>query len=131
MSAKHIRQFLEQLCDTTFQGGRIIMADADTMLLYDVPWWPGTRTDALKQRFPHCDVDVHQAQNSSASGFVVVVSTRHPVGCWRVAITFSITIAAALLVGFSAMSVFLSEHADWADVNMYHHNESCGRNNTQ
>jgi hypothetical protein len=102
------------------------MSDSDTILLYDVPSWPGARTDALRERFPHCDIDIHQAQNTSASGFVVVVSTRDPVTYSRVVCTVFVSIAAALFTGFAAMHVSLAEYPDWGDVNLYDNlNESC------
>lgn len=126
MTSHHVATFLRQLCGTTFEGGRIVMSDADTILLYDVPSWPGTRTDALRERFPYCDIDVHQAQQSSASGFVVVVSMRDPVSYGRVVFTVMASIAAAVFTGFAAMHMCLAEYPDWGDVNLYGDlDESC------
>ena len=126
MTCNHIASFLRHLCGTTFEGGRIVMGESGTILLYDVPSWPGTRTDALRQRFPHCDIDVHQAQNSSASGFVVVVSMRDAVSYSHVLFTVMVSAAAAVLTGFCAMHLCLAEYPDWGDVNLYDTlNESC------
>jgi hypothetical protein len=126
MTSNHIASFLRKLCGTTFEGGRVVMGHSDTILLYDVPSWPGTRTDALRERFPHCDVDVHQAQNSSASGFVVVVSMRDPVSHCRVLFAVMASVVVAALAGFSAMHLSLAEYPDWGDVNLYDNlNESC------
>jgi hypothetical protein len=126
MTSTDVESFLRKLCGTTFEGGRVVRGDSDTILLYDVPSWPGIRTDALRQRFPHCDIDVHQAQNSSASGFVVVVSMHDPVTYCRVFLTVLASVVAALVTGFAAMHVSLAEYPDWGDMNLYGTlNESC------
>jgi hypothetical protein len=131
MSSKQIEHFLQKLCDTTFEGGRVVTNGPDTVILYDVPTWPGVRTDALRQRFPHCDVDVQQAPHTSASGFAVIVTTRDPVSYLRVGCAVLVSLVAAVLTGAAAMSVFLSEHQDWGNVNFYtHHNDSCVLNET-
>jgi hypothetical protein len=125
MSSKEIGKFLEQLCSTTFEGGRIVASNT-TVIIYDVPYWPGERTDALRQRFPHCDVDIQQAPTTSASGFVVVVSIKEPVGYVRVCIAISVAAVLSILTGMAAMSVFLSEHPDWGEDYFYNgFNESC------
>lgn len=125
MSAREISGFLKQLCSTTFEGGRVVASNT-TVIIYDVPSWPGERTDALRQRFPHCDVDIHQAPNTSASGFAVVVTINEPVGYVRLCIAISVAAVLTVLTGLTAMSVFLSEHPDWGNVNFYHgYNESC------
>ena len=132
MSSKEIAEFLEQLCTTTFGGGRVVTNNTETILIYDVPSWPGERTDALRQRFPHCDIDIHQAHNTSASGFAVVVSTKQQVSYYRVCISVTAALMLAVLTGFTAMTVFLAEHPDWGDINFYplHENESCIQNDT-
>ena len=131
MSSGEIASFLEQLCATTFGGGRIVVSNSDTILIYDVPSWPGERTDALRQRFPRCDIDIHQAPNVSASGFAVVVSVRQPVGYVRVCVSLTTALLLATLTGFTAMTVFLAEHPDWNDVNFYtFQNDSCLQNDT-
>jgi hypothetical protein len=124
MSSNDIAHFLEQLCATTFEGGRIVKGP-DKILLYDVPCWPSARSDALRQRFPHCDVDIHQAQCTSASGFVVVITTRDHISYLSVCFAVSMSIVMALLAGAAATSVFLGDHPDWGDLNFYTvHNES-------
>jgi hypothetical protein len=126
MKNTNVESFLRKLCDTTFEGGRVVRGDSDTIVLYDVPSWPGTRTDALRQRFPHCDIDVHQAQNSSASGFVVVVSMHDPVTYCRVFVTVMTSVVAAFFAGFAAMHVSLAQYPDWGDMDLYDTlNESC------
>ncbi|KAJ1483623.1 hypothetical protein T484DRAFT_1747006 [Baffinella frigidus] len=121
-----VESFLRKLCDTTFEGGRVVRGDSDTIVLYDVLSWPGARTDALRQRFPHCDVDVHQAQNSSASGFVVVVSMHVFVTVCTTFVTVLATVVAALFTGFAAMHVSLAQYPDWGDMDLYDTlNESC------
>lgn len=131
MSSKEVAAFLEQLCATTFGGGRIVVNNTDTILIYDVPSWPGERSDALRQRFPRCDVDIHQAHNVSASGFAVVVNINQPVGYVRACVSVTAAILLAILTGFAAMTVFLAEHPDWNDVNFYtFQNDSCIQNET-
>ena len=132
MSSQDISKFLEHLCSTSFGGGRIIVSNAETILIYDVPSWPGERTDALRQRWPQCSVDLHQAQNISVSGFVVVVSINKPVGYFKVFVSLTATILLAILTGFTAMTVFLSEHPDWRDLSFYSlpNNDTCMNNDT-
>jgi hypothetical protein len=119
MSSNEIKNVLEDLCATIFEGGRVVVTGANKIMLYDVPCWPGTRTDALRQRFLHCNVDIYQAQNSSASGFVVVVTTSDPVSYFGVCCTVTVSIVAAVLTAAAAMSVFVAHHSDWTDMNFY------------
>jgi hypothetical protein len=118
MSIKQVSVFLENLCKTTFEGGRLVVGDSNTVLLYDVPSWPGSRTDALRERFPHCNIDVHQA-DTSASGFVVVVNSQQQVNHYRAIIVVVVSLGVALLTGLAALNVFLSEHPNWDHVDLY------------
>ena len=125
MSANDIAGFLRQLCETTFGGGRVVSNNADTILIYDVPSWPGERTDALHSRFPNCTVDIHQAHMTSASGFAVVVGIKEQVSYYRVCASVTIALLLTLLTGFAAMSFLLGEHHDWGDTNFYPTSEAC------
>jgi hypothetical protein len=68
-----VAEYLQQLCNTTFEGGRLVQDDDVTIMLYDVPMWPGSRTDALTQKFQNITVDIFQC-TTSMSGFVVIVT---------------------------------------------------------
>lgn len=68
-----VAQYLQKLCSTTFEGGRIVQDDEETIMLYDVPRWPGSRSDALTQKFQNITIDIFQC-GISVSGFVVVVT---------------------------------------------------------
>ena len=126
MTSKDVETCLRQLCSASWEGGRVVKGESDIIVLYDVPSWPGTRTDALRQRFPHCDVDVHQAQSSSASDFVVVVSMHDPVTYCRVFAVVVVSFVAALCTGFAVMHASLAHYPDWGDMDLYgSFNESC------
>jgi hypothetical protein len=126
MTIKDVETCLRELCNTVLEGGRLVRGDSNTVILYDLPEWPGARTDALRQRFPHCDVDVLQATNSSASGFVVVVSMHDPVTYWRVFLVVLVSFMSAFFAGLAAMHVALAHYPDWGDMDLYgSFNESC------
>jgi hypothetical protein len=73
MPRKNVAPYLQQLCNTTFEGGRLVQDDEDTIMLYDVPMWPGSRSDALVQKFQNISIDIFQC-TTSISGFVVLVT---------------------------------------------------------
>jgi hypothetical protein len=52
-------------------GGRTVLADDQTLILYDCGVWTDTHTQAVKNKFPECDIAVMQSQ-ASLSGFIVV-----------------------------------------------------------
>jgi hypothetical protein len=73
MPKSTVAHYLQQLCNTTFEGGRIVQDDDHTIMMYDVPMWPGTRSDALRQKFQNIEIDIYQC-TSSISGFLVIVT---------------------------------------------------------
>ena len=74
MHKSKVANYLQQLCNTTFEGGRLVQDDESTIMLYDVPMWPGTRSDALNQKFQNITIDIFQS-TASISGFVVIVTS--------------------------------------------------------
>jgi hypothetical protein len=52
-------------------GGRTMRTDENTLVLYDCGVWTDTHTQAVKSKYPECDIAVMQSQ-ASLSGFIVV-----------------------------------------------------------
>jgi hypothetical protein len=52
-------------------GGRTVLTDDQTLVLYDCGVWTDTHTQAVKSKYPECDIAVMQSQ-ASLSGFIVV-----------------------------------------------------------
>ena len=73
MPTSNVARYLQQLCNTTFEGGRLVQDDDHVIVLYDVPMWPGARSDALRQKFQSIEIDIYQCA-TSISGFVVIVT---------------------------------------------------------
>ena len=74
MHKNKVANYLQELCNTTFEGGRLVNDDESTIMLYDVPMWPGSRSDALHQKFQNITIDIFQS-TTSISGFVVIVTS--------------------------------------------------------
>lgn len=66
-----VKQVILQLCDAPKRGGRVIMDDSSTLLLYDCSKWTDLQTDALRARYPEIELDV-QTCEQSLSGYVVI-----------------------------------------------------------
>jgi len=69
---ERIRTFVDRMLRAGRYGGRCIMRDEHTILLYDVASWGDAQTRALQARFPECEVTC-EANTGSLSGFVVVI----------------------------------------------------------
>jgi len=67
-----ILDFARQICCMDDVGGRSIIQDLETLILYDIDDWREEHTAAVQQRFPGCTVGVRSC-SSSLSGFVVIV----------------------------------------------------------
>ncbi len=67
--------FVGRLVRSDRYGGRAIVRDGQTVLLYDVSRWGDDHARAVRARFPECDVCC-SANSYSMSGFVVTI-TRH------------------------------------------------------
>ena len=72
---EEVCRFVTRLVQAERRGGRVIVRDAHTVLLYDVSEWGEEHARAVRARFPECDVAC-MANASSMSGFVVII-TRH------------------------------------------------------
>jgi len=68
-----VQRYLCGLLQVQRYGGRIILRDEKTLIVYDTPAWGDREARALRSRFPECDVAV-QASDMSLSGFLVIVS---------------------------------------------------------
>jgi hypothetical protein len=97
MTTSNVARYLQQLCNTTFEGGRLVQDDDHVIVLYDVPMWPGARSDALRQKFQSIEIDIYQCA-TSISGFVVIV-TIVPMST-----TFSVRWGILLLLLFTSVT---------------------------
>jgi len=70
-----VQRYLCGLLQVQRHGGRIVLRDEKTLIVYDTPSWSDREARALRSRFPECDVAV-QASDASMSGFILIV-TRH------------------------------------------------------
>ena len=65
-------QFLLRLIDSNRHGGRTIRTDESTVVLYDCGQWSDAHSEAVRNRYPECEVEIMQS-DGSLSGFIVVV----------------------------------------------------------
>lgn len=70
-----MQRYLNQLLRAQSFGGRTILRDEFTVVVYDTPNWGERESKAVRARFPDCEICV-QAFDGSLSGFVVIVSRR-------------------------------------------------------
>jgi hypothetical protein len=59
------------MIDSDRYGGRTVLTDENTLVLYDCGVWTDAHTQAVKNKFPECEIVVMQSQ-VSLSGFIVM-----------------------------------------------------------
>jgi hypothetical protein len=67
-----LRAFVERFLSVERYGGRCVVRDERTLLVYDVGRWGPEHTRAVQAAFPECEVGL-EACSASLSGFVVVL----------------------------------------------------------
>lgn len=72
LSMAELSQFLLKLVNSERYGGRIVLTDNATAILYDCGVWSDAHSQALSNHFPECEVRILQS-SSSLSGFVIAV----------------------------------------------------------
>jgi hypothetical protein len=73
-----VQKYLRDLLQTERYGGRVIMRDEHTLILYDTPGWGDRQAQLVRARFPECEVSC-LAHAQSMSGFIVVIRRHaHP-----------------------------------------------------
>ncbi len=110
-----VQKYLSQLLRTQRFGGRTVLRDERTLIVYDCPSWGEREFAALRGRFPDCDVGV-MACEGSLSGFAVVVTrTSEP---WALASESAFLLVVAgllwtawLLVGWATLQGGVAEPA--------------------
>lgn len=68
-----VQGFIHALLQTSRYGGRVVIRDEKTLIVFDTPSWSEQESRALRAKFPECDVAV-QAFDGSMSGFIVIVT---------------------------------------------------------
>ena len=74
-------QFLLRLIDSNRHGGRTIRTDENTVVLYDCGQWSDAHSQALRDRYPECEVEIMQS-DGSLSGFIVVIKTHRDLSAY-------------------------------------------------
>jgi hypothetical protein len=73
-----VRSYLRELLRTDRYGGRVIIRDEHTIILYDTPGWGDRQAHSVRAKFPECEVSC-LAHAQSMSGFIVVIRRHaHP-----------------------------------------------------
>jgi hypothetical protein len=75
MSMEPVQKYVQTLLQTTRHGGRTVMRDEKTLIIFDTPNWGDREFRSLRSKFPECEVTV-QAFDGSLSGFIVLVTRR-------------------------------------------------------
>ena len=94
-SMEPVLSYLHKLLNAQRFGGRTVLRDEKTVIVYDTPSWGERESRAVRARFPDCDIAVH-SNESSLSGFIVIV-TRHREP-WAFASESAFLLAAAALL---------------------------------
>lgn len=96
-----IRAYIKQLVCMDRMGGRIVARDDHTLVLYDIPFWDESLSNAVRLGHPECEIQC-LASTASLSGFIVVVKRHIPavVSLWS-----GVFVACAVLVGYVSVSV--------------------------
>jgi len=96
-----VQRYLRELLQTDKYGGRVIMRDEHTLILYDTPGWGDRQAQAVRGRFPECEVSC-LAHAQSMSGFIVVIRRHaHP----RASLWASLFILALAGVAYTAITL--------------------------
>ena len=98
-----VQKYLRKLLRMDTYGGRIIIRDEHTIILYDTPSWGDNEAQAVRARFPECEVSC-LAHAQSMSGFIVVIRRHsHPKASWWA------SLFVLALVGFAYTSQVLRQ----------------------
>ena len=89
-------QFLLRLIDSHRHGGRTIRTDENTVVLYDCGHWSDAHSQAVRDCYPECEVELMQS-DGSLSGVIVVVKIHgdHSVYKW---VTATLVVLVILLM---------------------------------
>ena len=98
-SMEPVRAFIRETLQTDRYGGRVIMRDENTLILYDTPGWGDRQAHMVRAKFPECEVSC-LAHAQSMSGFIVVIRRHaHP----RASLWASLFILALAGVAYTAI----------------------------
>ena len=94
-----VQRYLRDLLQTDRYGGRVIVRDEHTLILYDAPGWGDRQAQAVRAKFPECEVSC-LAHGQSMSGFIVVIRRHaHP----RASLWASLFVLALAAVAYTAI----------------------------
>ena len=88
---ERLKGFLHEQLHMDRCGGRSVVRDEGTLILYDLPLWTDRFAAGLRARFPEVEVSVASHQHS-LSGFIVIVHLKPGgrVGGWAAAFVLSV-----------------------------------------
>jgi hypothetical protein len=66
-----LQPWLLRLINSNKYGGRTMRTDEQTVVLYDCGVWTDAHSQAVKAKYPECDIAITQSL-ASLSGFIVV-----------------------------------------------------------
>lgn len=66
-----LQPWLLKLIDSNRHGGRTLRTDEQTVVLYDCGVWTDAHSQAVKAKYPECDIAITQS-HGSLSGFIIV-----------------------------------------------------------
>jgi hypothetical protein len=67
-----LQLWLLKMINSDKYGGRTIQTDEQTVVLYDCGVWTDAHSQAVKSKYPECDIAITQSLGS-LSGFIVVL----------------------------------------------------------
>ena len=94
-----LQRYVQIMLQTEKFGGRVIIRDEHTIILYDTPSWGDAQAQAVRSKFPECEVSV-MARPQSMSGFIVIIKRHdHP----RASLWASLFVLALIGVAYTAV----------------------------
>lgn len=94
-----LQRYVKNMLQTDKFGGKVIIRDEHTIILYDTPSWGDAQAQAVRSRFPECEISV-LAHPPSLSGFIVIIK-RHDQP--RASLWASVFVLALVGVAYTAV----------------------------
>ena len=79
MSVESLSKFLLRLVESERYGGRTIIVNEYTVILYDCGTWSDAHSQATHLKYPDCEVSILPS-SASLSGFMVVAKLHKDAG---------------------------------------------------
>lgn len=103
-----LQRYLREILHTDRFGGRVIIRDDHTIILYDTPSWGDAQAHLVRAKFPECEVSC-LAHAQSMSGFIVVIRRHAHPGASLWASLFILALAGVAYTAIALNSGLLEE----------------------